>query len=327
LSVRAIETAKHSDKIYAETYTMKLETNLEELERIITKPITLLKRNGLEEQADQILKEGKKYHISILVGGDALSATTHISLLLDAKDEGIETEVIHGSSIFTAITDTGLSLYKFGKTVTIPLIEKGPVDTVIQTIKENYENGLHTLLLLDLNIPENKYLTIPQAITRLLDTRELSSDTLLVGAARLGSIDPTIKADTAQNLQKYDFGEPPHALVAPGKLHFMEEEALEILAGCPRRVIQNHNPVGETDKLITKYTTGCRKVLEQLKTNKLPASIKAEQVMELLKHTENYLDDAEYYRTDKKPTALTSVAYAEGILDALKLLGIAEFEW
>ncbi|MBD3171368.1 DUF357 domain-containing protein, partial [Candidatus Bathyarchaeota archaeon] len=38
-------------------------------------------------------------------------------------------------------------------------------------------------------------------------------------------------------------------------------------------------------------------------------------------------DDAEYYRTDKKPTALTCVAYSEGILDALKLLGILEFEW
>jgi len=40
-----------------------------------------------------------------------------------------------------------------------------------------------------------------------------------------------------------------------------------------------------------------------------------------------YLEDAEYYRVDQSPVALTSVAYAEGILDALKLLGLASFNW
>ena len=327
LSLRAIQAAREADKLYTENYTMKLDTTTQELEETIGKPITPLQRNGLEEQADQLLKEAKTQNIAILVGGDALSATTHISLLLDAHDDNIETQVIHGSSIFTAITDTGLSLYKYGKTVTIPLPEKGPADTAIRTIKENTENGLHTLLLLDLNIAENKYLTIPQAIKRLTDTGDFNPETLLIGVARLGSRFQTIKADTAANLTRYDFGEPPHALIAPGKLHFIEENALETLAGCPRKTIQNHNPVGETDRLITKYSTGCRRVLDTLKTRNLPASITAEQVQELLRHTENYLEDAEYYRTDKKAVALTSVAYAEGILDALKLLGIAEFEW
>ena len=327
LSLRAINAAKNADKIYAETYTMKLETTITELEKTIGKTITPLERNGLEEQADQLLLEGKTKNIAILVGGDALSATTHISLLLDAKDDGTPTQVIHGSSIFTAITDAGLSLYKYGKTVTIPLPEKGPVDTVIRTIKENYEHGLHTLMLLDLNIEREKYLTIPQAIQRLLDTGDLEPDTLLVGVARLGSRNPEIRADTATELIQHDFGDPPYALIAPGRLHFLEEEALEALAGCPRKVIQGHNPIGETDRLITKYTQGCRRVLEELKPLNLPSKITENQVKELLKHTENYLDDAEYYQKDKKPVALTSVAYTEGILDALKLLGIVEFEW
>ena len=306
---------------------MKLDTTTHDLEELIGKPITNLRRNGLEDQAEQILREAKTQDIAILVGGDALSATTHISLLLDAHDDKIPTKVIHGSSVFTAITDTGLSLYKFGKTVTIPLPEKGPVDTVIQTIKENYENGLHTLLLLDLNIPLNNFLTIPLAIQRLLDTGEISPGTLLVGAARLGSNNPVIKADAAESLQKHSFGDPPHVLIAPGRLHFMEEEALEALAGCPRKVIQNHNPIGETDRLIAKYGKSCRRVLETIKTSNLPAEITEEGVKDLLRHAENYLDDAEYYQTDQKPVALTSVAYAEGIIDALKLLGIAEFEW
>jgi hypothetical protein len=107
----------------------------------------------------------------------------------------------------------------------------------------------------------------------------------------------------------------------------MEEDALEALAGCPRKVIQNHNPVGETDRLITKYSVGCRKVLDALEKKHLPREITSEQVDELLKHVENYLYDGEYYRIDKKATALTCVAYAEGILDALKLMGIVDFEW
>jgi len=327
LSLRGIQAAQEADKVYAETYTMKLDTTIPELEETIGKKITPLKRNGMEDQADQLLSEAKTSNIAILVGGDALSATTHISLILDAHEDGVETKVIHGSSIFTSITNTGLSIYKFGKTVTIPLPEKGPVDTAIRTIKENYEHGLHTLILLDLNMAEEKYLTIPHAIKRLIDTGEFNPETLLVGAARLGSRFPAIKADTAKELLHHDFGEPPHTIIAPGKLHFMEEEALEALADCPRKVIQNHKPVGETDRLITKYSVGCRKVLDELKARNLPVEITSEQLEELLKHTENYLYDSEYYRVDKKATALTCVAYAEGILDALKLLGIVDFEW
>jgi diphthine synthase len=327
LSLRAIKAAREAETIYAETYTMRLDTSIPELEETIGKPIIPLGRDGLEEEVDELLQEAKEKNIAILVGGDALSATTHISLLLDAYDDGTPTRVIHGSSIFTAITDTGLSLYKFGKTVTIPLPEKGPVDSTIRTIRENYEHGLHTLLLLDLNMAKDRFLTIPQAIERLLDTGEFNPNTLLVGAARLGSHSPEIKADKAAKLMRHDFGEPPHTLIAPGRLHFLEEEALETLAGCPRKAIQDHKPIGETERLIEKYTKGCRRVLEQLETRDLPKTINREQVMELLKHTENYLDDAEYYRTDKKPVALTSVAYAEGILDALKLLGIVEFDW
>ena len=327
LSIKAVEAAQTADILYAETYTMKLDTTIEELERTIGKKITPLQRNGLEEHAEDLLQEAKNKHIAILVGGDALSATTHISLILDAYDDQIPTQVIHGSSIFTAISETGLSLYKFGKTVTIPLQEKGPLDSVIQTIQQNLEHGLHTLLLLDLDIPKNRYLTIPQAIQLLVETDELELDSLLIGVARLGSNNPTIKADIAINLQKYEFGKPPYSLIVPGKLHFLEEEALETLANCPRKIIQRHNPVGETDRLISKYIASCRKVLKIHQKNKLPLYITENQVQELLSHAKNYLEDAEYYQINKKPTALTSVAYAEGILDALKLLGLLEFEW
>jgi FAD synthetase len=51
------------------------------------------------------------------------------------------------------------------------------------------------------------------------------------------------------------------------------------------------------------------------------------EVKEMLDHAERYLDDAEYYWGEKKEVALASVSYAEGILDALNLLGLVKFEW
>jgi len=58
-------------------------------------------------------------------------------------------------------------------------------------------------------------------------------NSLVVGIARVGSDNPTVKADFVKKLLGYDFGEPPYSIVFLGKLHFMEAEALITLAGGP----------------------------------------------------------------------------------------------
>ena len=57
-----------------------------------------------------------------------------------------------------------------------------------------------------------------------------TEDTLCIGVARLGGApgNSVIKAGTAKSLGNFDFGKPPHALIVPGTLHFMEEEALDL---------------------------------------------------------------------------------------------------
>lgn len=327
LSLRALEAAKEAHHVYAETYTMKLDTTVQALQETIGRPVTPLARGGLEEEAQRLLEAAENSNVAILVGGDALAATTHMSLLVDAAKRSIPVKVIHGSSVFTAIAETGLSLYKFGRTVTVPMPEKSPMDTVLRTIKENTEHGLHTLLLLDLDTPADRYLTVPDAITRLEETGEFPMNTLMVAAARLGSDTQLIQADTALNLRDANCGDPPYALVVPGQLHFLEEEALQVVADCPPSLLEGRRVQGEVDRLVEKYATGCRRVLEALKVAELPAEVTEEAVTGLLDHVRRYLEDAEYYRADQKSVALTSVAYAEGILDALKLLGLADFQW
>jgi diphthine synthase len=36
----------------------------------------------------------------------------------------------------------------------------------------------------------------------------------------------------------HDFGNPPHTLVFPGELHFVEAEALVALADAPKKVLE-----------------------------------------------------------------------------------------
>jgi diphthine synthase len=327
LSIRALEEARSCEKLYAELYTLKLATTLAALSELTRRPITLLPRGDLEELSDNILTEAQEKRIGVLIGGDCLSATTHISLLLDATKKGIKTRVIHGSSIFSAVAETGLSLYKFGKTVTMPLPEKGPADTVVRGIEENLSQGLHTLILLDLDNEADRYMTVKAALETLIAEKAVTPDTLIIGAARIGRENQLIKAGKAVDVVDYTFGDPPQILVIPGSLHFLEEDALNTIAGCPPEILKGRIVKPEIDRLIDKYITSCRRVRETLTTVNPPPTPTAADIQNILDHIDRYLADAEYYRTEKKPTALTSIAYSEGILEALKLLGLVDFEW
>jgi diphthine methyl ester synthase len=66
------------------------------------------------------LNLAKSSNIALLVVGDPLSATTHTDLVLRCVSNQIPYTVIHNTSILTAIGMTGLSLYKFTPTLSIP---------------------------------------------------------------------------------------------------------------------------------------------------------------------------------------------------------------
>jgi len=330
LSLRALEEARTCDVLYAEMYTTKLDTNADRLGAIIGRPVQKIPRSVLEEGSDAILDEASSRKVGVLVGGDCLSATTHVSLLLDAAKKGIPTRVIHGSSVLTAVAETGLSPYKFGRTVTLPLPERGPADSVLSALEENLEHGLHTLILLDLDAEADRHLTVDQAVSILLDSEKSSvfdRETLIVGVARLGSDSPVIRAGKAVEIAETDFGAPPHAMIVPGQLHFLEAEALKIICGCPATALTEEKPRGILDRLVERYSGSCLRVLEELRLGGLPREVGEAEVKNLIEHAERYLRDAMYYARDRKATALASVCYSEGVLDALKLLDLVEFEW
>lgn len=233
MSLRALEAAKSCDFLYVEFYTTRMFTDASKLSKLIGKPVQEIQRNDMEEDSRKLLEQAKTQNVGILVGGDALSATTHTSLLLDAKKQGIVTKIIHGSSIMTAIASTGLQLYKFGKTTTLALPEKNykPTSTY-EAIRENKSRGLHTLVLLDVKSESGKYMNISEAAEILLKDKVFTEDTKLVACCRLGSDNETIMFASIKQLI-YDNSlrnKTPAVLIVPGELHFLEEEFIKLIS-------------------------------------------------------------------------------------------------
>jgi diphthine synthase len=234
LTLRGIEEAKSSSKVYFEPYTSIWKGNIQNLEKLVEKKIFLLKRKDLEEDLDKFLEEAKNQKISILVGGDPLVATTHSSIILEAKKKNIETKIIHNASIVSAIAECGLHIYKFGRIVTIPLKEKvsSLPKSVYDAIKENKKRNLHTLCLLDVDFEKNKFLKVKEAIKILLQMEEEFKENIIdenskaIVLSCLGSENRKIVFDKIKNILEKEF-ELPACLIIPSSLHFTEEEFLE----------------------------------------------------------------------------------------------------
>lgn len=235
ITVKGLEKVKKADIVYLESYTSKLNCSKEQLEKFYSKKIILANRVMVEGDNNEILKYAKTKEVAFLVIGDPFSATTHMDLFLRAKKEGINVTITNNASILTAVGITGIQLYKFGKTTSIPYPEENfQPETAYDVIKMNQKNGLHTLVLLDIKPEQEKYMTVKEGIGILWNIEEkrkeniFTKKTFCIGAARLGAEDYIIKVGTAPDVAKHDFGAPLHCLIVPGTLHFMEEEALKL---------------------------------------------------------------------------------------------------
>jgi diphthine methyl ester synthase len=255
VSLRGLEIIKRADKVYLEHYTSILSVSKDALEDFYGRPVLLAPRVFVEQSADkELLLEAKNKDVVLLVVGDVFSATTHTDLFLRAKELNVPVNTIFNASVLTAVGITGLELYKFGKTTSVVFDDDNwlPI-TPYEVIKQNKDRGLHTLCLLDIKTAEPskedllkqarglevdsqppRFMTVNQALAILLKLESsqgeglLSDDTLVVGVARLGHPDQLVVAGTIKEVSSFDFGEPLHSLIIPGKLHVVEEEALNL---------------------------------------------------------------------------------------------------
>ncbi len=233
MSLEGREAAQNATSVFAEFYTNTMPNlNMNNLEQMIRKPVNVLARSNLEDENGQaIISASHKGDVVLLVPGDPMVATTHVSLRLNFLKQGIDTRVVHAASIISAVCGaTGLQNYKFGRSVTIPSEEKLPT-SVINSIRDNKTRGLHTLVFLDVRPDDKKQLTIVDALSKILKAQPESAKWLAVGLARVGGADETVHASRVDWLLNEEFGSTPHILVFPSALHFMEAEALKVLGG------------------------------------------------------------------------------------------------
>jgi diphthine synthase len=240
ISLAGLRETQEADVVYAELYTSIVPNfDLKGLEQKIGRSIKVVTRETVEQHPDEILNDAKKGDVAFLVPGDPMVATTHIDLRLRAAKAGVQTKIVHAASIASAAVGlAGLQSYKFGPSATVPFPDN-PSARPYEVLAENRARELHTLLLLDIRAEEGKAMAANEAIEIMLEfegklkKKVFTPNTLAVVVARAGSDDAVIKADRVSKLSKVNFGPPPHVLIVPGKLHFMEAEALKMFAGAP----------------------------------------------------------------------------------------------
>lgn len=243
ITLKGLQAMKKCTKVYLESYTSHLcQYSIPSLERLYGKKIIVATREMVEDQESQLLQEAQKYDVALLIPGSPLSATTHMELVVAARRKNIPLQIIENASIFTAIAQTGLFLYKFGRAATIPFEKKHPekpyevqqdiskpaptfeteaISSPYQVYVENQKRGWHTLFLLD--VEGEKMMTVREGLDYLLK-KGMQKKTTVIGCGALGSNQPEIRVGAADTLR---LAKLPQCLIIPGKLNFKEEEALE----------------------------------------------------------------------------------------------------
>ena len=217
ISKKGLEIAKRCKKIYLENYTAELPYSINEMERSIGKKITIADREFVEGL--KFLDEAKKTDVALLIYGSPLKATTHISIIQEAKKRKIKTRILHNASVFDAIAETGLQLYKFGKTTSMPGFEAG---SYMEIVKANLEIKAHTLILIDIGLEF-------QDVLKRLDgdcaKNNIKLEKIII-CSKLGTEESKIYYGSIIKLRSLKV-KAPFCMVIPSELHFLEKEFLE----------------------------------------------------------------------------------------------------
>jgi diphthine synthase len=221
ITLEGMEAIKKCKKVYLESYTVDFPYQVPKLEKVIGKKIVKLNREKVENNG--IVLEASKQNVCLLVYGSPLFATTHISLIMEAREKNISLKVIYSASVFDAISETGLQLYKFGKVTSLSKWGKNfEPDSFMDTVFQNKSIGAHSLILIDIG------LDLVDALNELETSIQRKKSTMdkLVVCSSLGTDKSKIYHGTIRELKSKKIT-APYCFIIPGEMHFLEEEALK----------------------------------------------------------------------------------------------------
>ena len=220
ISKHGLDIAKKCKKIYIDSYTVEFPYSLAGLEDIIGKRLFPADRDFIESM--KIIDEAVKTDIALLIYGSPLTATTHITLIDEARKSRVKVKVIYNASVLDAVAETGLQLYKFGKIASMPNFD---AYSYVDVIKDNFKIKAHSLILVDIG------LKFEDALARLendLDNNDVDIDKVVV-CSRLGTDSSRIYYGTVDELRDLEIRNP-FCIIIPSELHFMEQGVLEHFA-------------------------------------------------------------------------------------------------
>ncbi len=231
---RAKDLISKADVVVYDTYTsFSCDISLDYVKSLASGEVMEATRELLENKNRELINLAKDKNVAIVSVGDAMIATTHVSMAIDAMNAGVKVTVIPGVSVHCyLISKSMLSSYKFGRSVTVVYPSLGIVDTTpYNVIKANKSLGLHTVLYLD--IKQGKFMSPNEAVHLLLQMENMKKEMvireedLIVVGSRLGCNDESVMSITLREAENYDFGKPPHILIFPSNLHYIEADALK----------------------------------------------------------------------------------------------------
>ena len=323
LSDRTLSVIKNAEIVYLESFTSPItESEKEELETICNGEFKIAKR-WLVEDGNEILENAKKKETVLVSYGDPYIATTHLELKTRAIKNNIETKAIHSSSIVSSlIGEAGLHYYKIGKVLTIMNDPKSMI-TPYNIIFHNLLNKSHSLILLEYNEDKLFFLSPHDAISLLLEVEKtqnrkiISPDTFVIIASRIGKSDQKIISGKISSIRKKEFGEPPHSIIIPGRLHFTESDTIKMVTECIDEPLDNSTSVKDvSEQMIEKYVPMVREALDEIKSH----YENLKEYEDILINAKLYIDDAEnFLKEGKKVYAVLSIGYADGLVDALRI--------
>ncbi|MFA5126023.1 MAG: diphthine synthase [archaeon] len=239
ITLEALEAIKQCDQVFLEVYTSQYsEGFVDEIQKQTGKTIKEFNRKEVEEHFESALMSASKNNIGLLVFGNPLTATTHIQLLIDAKEKGIKWKVIPCISITNMIAESGLDEYKFGRTITICFhLPNFTPDGFYKQIKGNQKAGLHTLCLLDIKkdqTPQRLMNCIEaiEVLEKIASKKKQKNKWLYVALIGMGSENQKIIPGKKAILESKEIKEIfPQSMIITGKMNEKEKEALEKLHG------------------------------------------------------------------------------------------------
>ena len=236
ISIKALEFLKNAQIVYADTYTsITGSESLKYISDATGKEIIPISRSHMEEKLADTIKDASRLDVAILVIGDPLVATTHHIILDEAASRGIETRVFHSSSIFSAgIGESGLDIYKFGPTTTIPFwSEHYKPTSFMDVIARNLANKEHTLVLFDLNSPTG---TAPMSIEQAKQIINMADKEGILAPEKKVLILADI-GRASQSIKYIEFSKIPSlardlsgrmlSMIVPSQMSFAEEESVK----------------------------------------------------------------------------------------------------